>query len=99
MGLSEEDKKKHPFFIKKRFDEAISEEYRKSQEDLYNALQEFIYQTLKTNFEAHKEKPSAQRVIEGTFLATRERFQMILNKELFWLSELMLQRFDLVKKE
>ena len=98
MGLTEEEKKRMPYFIEKRFGEAITEEFRKAQEDLYCALQDFVYETLKANFEARKEKPSVQRVVEGTFIATKDRFQTILNRELFWLAEKMLERFDLVKK-
>lgn len=99
-GLSEEDKSKHPFFLKKRFEELTKTEgFKKIKEAHDLALENLLYEELKGNFEARKTEPSVRRVVEGTFVVSRIICERILNRDVPILAEKMLERFDLMKKK
>ena len=108
MRLSEEDKTKHPYYLemqkeeeRKRWVEATkSPEFVKARKAFDRALQDYIHQQLKGNLKARKmEKPTVQMVVKDTFGLTHILCQNILNKYIPYLTEKMLERFDLVKKK
>lgn len=100
MGLSEEDKKKMPYFIDKEFLKATeTPEFAEAQVAFESALFDFLYENIKANLVAHKDKPSVIRVVQGTTQLTDKLLKKVWNLQLPLLTAKMLERFDLVKKE
>lgn len=106
MGLSEEDKKSHPYFREKQAKEEIerwkeftkSPEYLKTEGAYHRAVEEYLHQLLKGDFYAKDlKKTTVEQVVSATsFYTTRLCDSLIRTK--FYLGEKMLKRFDLVKK-
>lgn len=99
MGLSEEDKKKHPFYQAERFYSASkTKEFNEAIVAFEKALAEIVFQCVNASLKALQREPDVGIVIEGTHSIT-DVLKTVLNQRLPWLTTTMLERFDLVKKE
>ena len=107
MGLSEEDKKGHPYFLEKRAKEEIqrwekatrSPEYVQITEKFRGAVEDHLHQRILANFKAKDIKtPTVGEVVRDTDLFTKMICEDLMSVRPY-LTEKMLERFDLVKKE
>lgn len=107
MGLSEEDKKKIPYFReqarekeRKRWDKFVeTPEFVKITKTFQNAFEDHMYQLVLADFHAKElEKITVEQVTGATLFWMTKLFDR-LTKARFYLFEKMLERFDLVKKE
>ena len=106
MGLSEEDKKNIPYFReqalekeKKRWEKFMkSPESTKITEMYQRAIEDNLHQLILADFHAKELKATVEQVVSATsYWMTRLCDSLIKSK--FYLTEKMLERFDLVKKE
>jgi len=107
MGLSEEDKKRIPYFKQLQLEEerarwkkAIkSPEFVKKAQKFRFAFEDHLHQRIVAHFKAIEEKkPTVELVVSSTYYFT----EIICNETLYsrpLITEKMLKRFDLVKKE
>ena len=106
MGLSDEDKVKHPYFMGKRREEEEkrfekfkkSPEYIRIQETHNRAFEDYLYQLIMADFYARNLKATVEQVASATSFWI-VRLNDLLFRTRFYLIEKMLERFDLVRKE
>ena len=106
MGLSEEDKAKHPYYKGQRAEEekkkwekfTKSPEYIQIRETYQRAVEDHLHQLLMGDFYARDLKATAEQVVSATsFWMIRLSNELIRTR--FYLTANMLERFDLVKKK
>ena len=107
MGLSEEDKKRIPYFRemqikeeKERWEEATrSPEYKEISEKIRFAFEDHLHQRIMANFKAKDIKiPTVGEVVRDADFFTKMICEDLVRVRPY-LTEKMLERFDLVKKE
>ena len=107
MGLSEEDKKKMPYFREKALEEekkrwekfTESPEFVKVSKTFERGYENYMYHVIMADFHAKKiEKITVEQVASATIFWMPKIFD-ILTKARFYQIEKMLEKFDLVKKE
>lgn len=106
MGLSKEDKKKIPYFreMQRKEEEerwekfTKSPEYIKIAETYQRAVEDHLHQLLIGDFYARDLKTTVEQVASATSYWTARLCDNLI-KTKFYLTEKMLERFDLVKKK
>jgi len=99
MGLSEQDKKKHPFYQLQRLGSALrTKEFTEAQATFESALVDIVFQYITASLKALEKEPDVNNVVEGTHQVT-DALKTVLTQRLPWMTTTMLERFDLVKKK
>jgi len=106
MGLTDADKKKILYFSEKRKKEeeerwakfTKSPEYIKIGEAYQRAVEDHLHQLLMADFYARDLEPTVEQVASATSHWTA-RLCDVFTRTIFYHTEIMLERFDLVKKK
>lgn len=107
LGLSEEDKAKHPYYLDKQIKEeaerwkeaTTSPEYIQSSEKFRRALEDHLHLRLIALFKARNIKePTVGIAVRDTSFLTKKICEDVA-KSIPYLTEKMLERFDLVKEK